>query len=310
MTTQTLYDYQQQVQRFCRDANQELLNPQDLITYINKARRQVALQTQCLRFLTPVSAGITTVSVIDGGSGYTNPTVTISAPDFPAGTGTYPTGSQATAVANVTAGVITSIDVTYGGAGYYQPTVTITDDTGTGAEATAAVEWINQTVQGQEVYQFSDIDLSTAPGYGSILAVKSVSIIYANYRYSLPCYSFSTYQARIRQYPLQYQYVPTMAAQFGQGTGGSLYLYPLPSQSYQMEWDCLCLPQDLTADQSVEAIPDPWQDGIPFLAASYAFLEIQNYNAGEYYKKLFMEWLARYSVGARPGRRTNPYGSW
>jgi hypothetical protein len=306
--TQTLFSYLQQTQRFLRDANQELLNPQDLITYINRARRQVAMQAQCLRFLTPSSGSITTIDVTDGGSGYTDPTVTISNPDAPSGAGAMAGGDLATAVANVVGGVITSIDVTYGGSGYFAPTVTITDDTGEDAEATANTSWVSQTVTEQEVYPFSDVDLSTAPGYGSILAVKSVSIIYANYRYSLPCYSFSTYQARIRQYPNQCIYVPTICSQFGQGTSGSLYMYPLPSQAYRMEWDCICLPQDLDTDQSVEAIPDPWTDGVPFLAASYAYLELNNFNAGEYYRKLFAEWIHQYSAAARPGRRINPYG--
>ena len=75
-----------------------------------------------------------------------------------------------------------------------------------------------------------------------------------------------------------------------------------------MEWDCLCLPQDLSSDQSVEAVPDPWTDAIPQLAAHYAFLELQNYNAAEYYRKLFVDWMHQYSAGARPGRATNAVG--
>lgn len=64
------------------------------------------------------------IVVIDGGSGYTNPTVTIT------GGG----GSGATAEAVVEAGVITAIEIVEPGEGYFsQVTVTITDDTGSGA---------------------------------------------------------------------------------------------------------------------------------------------------------------------------------
>lgn len=302
--------YLQQVQRFLRDGNQALVNPADLIDYINRSRRQVALQSQSIRVVTPISGQVSTISVLSGGTGYTTPTITISAPDFPSGAGTFPNGEQATASATVTAGVITDIQVDYGGAGYFSPEVTITDAVGTGATSSASVSPITQTQEAREVYKFSDVPLDTFPGVGSILAVKSVSFIYANYRYSLPCYSFSTYQARIRQYPLQYQYVPTMCAQLGQGINGSLYFYPIPSTAYQFELDAICLPIDLEGDGDPEAIPLPWSDAVPFLATSYAFNELQNPNMSRWYMDQYTTYLKTFSAGARPGRRVNPYGGW
>lgn len=303
-----LFTYMQDVQRLLRDGNQELLNPGDLIAYINRARREVAMRSECLRVLPATSGAVTTITVTAGGTGYTAPTVTISAPDEPAGTPLNPAGAQAAAVATVNAGVIANIDVTYGGAGYFQPTVTITDSTGAGAAATAATSPILTLNPLQEVYRFSDIDLSQYPGYGPVYSVRSVSLIYANYRYSLPMYAFSTYQAMIRQFPNQYYYVPTMCSQFGQGAAGSIYFYPLPSQLYQLELDCRCWPQDLLTDQDVEAIPDPWTQAIVWRAAHYGYLELQNLNAAEYYRKLADEQMVRYRAAATPGRVSNPYG--
>ncbi len=68
--------------------------------------------------------------VVDGGTGYTAPVVTIS--------DAYGTGSGATATAVVVGGVIQSFTGS-GGTGYSAPVVTITDPTGTGATATAAI---------------------------------------------------------------------------------------------------------------------------------------------------------------------------
>ncbi len=65
------------------------------------------------------------VIVTNGGSGYTNATVTITGD-----------GTGATATANISGGAITSIDITNGGSGYTNATVTITGD---GAGATARV---------------------------------------------------------------------------------------------------------------------------------------------------------------------------
>lgn len=306
-----LNDYLKQCQRLLRDGDQKLVNPADLIDWINLARRRLAQQTQCIRVLSPISGQVSTISVTAGGSGYSaTPTITISEPDFPSHEGAFPNGAQATASAVVTAGVITDIQVDYGGAGYFQPTVTITDSTGSGATATAETSPLSVTQQGKEVYTFADIPLDNFPGVGEVLAVKSVSFIYANYRYSLPCYSFSTYQARIRQYPTQYQYVPTMCAQFGQGVNGSIYMYPLPSTAYQFEFDCICLPIDLTSDDDPEAIPLPWTDAVPFLAVSYAYRSLQNPNFASYYEQSYENYMKMHSTAARPGRRVNPYGSW
>jgi len=305
----TLNEYMQQVQRFIHDQKMELVDPADLMTYINTARREVAMRAKCLRILTPISGAITTVSVTNGGSGYSaNPVVTITPPDFPNGRLPFPNGSQAVVTPTVTGGAISSIAVNFGGNGYFQPQVQISDPTGTGATATANLSMFNTLEGGQEVYPFSGVDLAPFPGVGAIFMVRSVSIIYANYRYSLAVYDFSTYQARVRQYPFQYQYVPTIGAQFGQGTNGSFYLYPIASTNYQMEWDSFCLPQDLIDNQSVEALPDPWVDAVPYFAAHLAFLELQNANSARMHLELFDQRVSRYGQYARPGRMTNPYG--
>ena len=304
-----LYEYLQDTQRLLRDQTQQLFNTEDLTRYINMARRQIAKETQCIRVLPPISAGISTITVDDGGSGYTSsPTITITAPDSPGGTVTFPTGNQATAVATVIGGVITDIQVTDGGSGYFQPQVTITDSTGTGAEATANVENINITATGQEIYAFSAVDLSEFSGVESFHMVRSVSIIFNNLRFSLARYSFSEYQARFRSYPQQYLYVPSLYSQFGQGNSGSLYLYPIPSQAYQIEWDCSCLPQDLVAENSPEALPDPWRDSVKYMAAYFMYLELQNLNYAEYYKKQYRDWLLMDSQAARPGHSVNLTG--
>jgi hypothetical protein len=303
-----LNEYRRQTQRFIRDSKQQFVDIGDIDSYINRARREVAMRSQSIRVLTPVSGSVTNVQVTAPGSGYTNPTATISTPDQPNGALPNPAGLQATVQVQQIGGQISNISVLNGGDGYFSPTVTISDPTGTGAAATVFTSPINVTQFQQEIYQFSDLPLSQFPGVGEVFAVKSVSIIYANYRYSLPCYSFSVYQAMIRQYPRQYLYVPTVMGQYGQGTGGSLYMYPIPSSPYQMEFDCFCLPQSLVDDQSPEAIPMPWTETVPYFAAHMCYLELQNLNSAKFYLDLYDSLVHRYSNYARPGRMTNPYG--
>src|SRR5208282_8581 len=273
----TLFEYLKQTQRFLHDSNQQTFDPKNLIDYINRARREIAGRTQCIRVKTTISGSILSWRVTQGGTGYTDiPNLVITPPDFPSSTLPYPNGDQAIAQPVVQGGVITAIESTYGGYGYFQPQMTITDPTGSGAIAVPTVSFINTLNQGQEVYNFADVDLSQFPGVQSCYAVKSVSIIYANYRYSVPIYAFSDYQALIRQYPFQYQYVPTFGSQYGQGDAGSFYMYPLPSQTYQLEWDMFCLPSDMTDNLSVDVIPAPWDDVVPYFAAHLGFAEIVN----------------------------------
>lgn len=305
----TLFDYTKQVQRFLRDAKQEYTNPADIITYVNRARREVALRTQCIRALTPISGQVVSCQILSGGTGYTNPTVVISSSDFPAGYGPSPGGRQSTALATIgVVGDISAVDIQDGGSGYFQPQVSITDPTGSGFSGVLSVSPSNNLNVAQEVYNFSSFDFSGNPGVGACYFVRSVALIYSNYRYVLPMYAFSVYQAYVRQYPFQYQYVPTFASQFGQGTAGSLYLYPLPSQTYQFEVDCMCLPLDLSDNLSVEALPDPWTDAVPFYAAHLAYLELQDFNRAQGYLGMYEKFAQNFSNFTRIGRMVNPYG--
>jgi hypothetical protein len=307
----SLHKYAQQVQRFIHDSRMESVDWQNIVDYVNQARRETAMRSQCIRVLPKVSGSIVSIPVPNV-SGWVAPvTVTITPPDSPPGTLPYPNGAQATATASlsVSGGHLTGIAVTFGGAGYFQPQAVLTDAAGHTATVTPATTVLNMMAAGQEVYPFAGFDVSGFPGAGQVYAVRSVSIIYSNYRYSLPIYSFSTYQAKIRQYAGgTYQYVPTFGSLFGRGAEGSLYLYPVPSQAYQLEVDCSCLPQDLVDDQSVEAIPDPWTDAVPYYAAHLAMLELQSFNNARFYEDMFSRRLMQMGGYTLPGRAINPYG--
>lgn len=305
----SLFTYLQATQNFLRDTSQQLEDPATLVNYINRARREVAMRAQCVRILPPISAPIVSANIISGGNNYSDPVVTISAPDSPGGQRLFPNGSQATGTATQIGGVIDNVYIIYGGDGYFQPQITITDPTGTGADIQAVTGPILTANFAQEVYNFSDVDLSIFPGVESIYAVLSVSLLYANSRYSVLVYSFPQYQAMIRQYGAgAYYYTPCMGAQYGRGSRGSLYLYPPPSQLLQMEWDCVCLPSDLESDLDFEAIPEPWTDAVPYYAASLAYMEIQNLNFARYYDEKFTERVTRFGAYTLPGRATSMYG--
>lgn len=310
----SLQTYLMQTQRFLRDKAQLVENPADLTSYVNQARREVAMRAQCIRFVPPIFGSITAaeITITAAGTGYTAPTITFSSPDSPSGALPNAQGLQATGTAAQSGGTISTITITNPGDGYFNPTGTITDPTGTGATVSITLANINVLKQGQEIYNFADVpSLSRVSGVSEIYMVRGISVLYSNYRYSLPMYSFSTYQAMIRQFiASQYQYVPTFAAQLGRGASGSLYMYPPPSQTYQMEWDCCGLPTDLTVASitAADIMPDPWTDVVPYYAAHLAYMELQNWNAAKGYLDLFDMRMRQVSGYVQPGRVSNPYG--
>lgn len=86
----------------------------------------------------PVIGGSLSFAVTNGGSGYSDPIITVQAPNECGGT----PGQciPATVTPTIAAGAITGITVSFSGAGYVQlPTVTILDATGTGAVITPTV---------------------------------------------------------------------------------------------------------------------------------------------------------------------------
>lgn len=266
------------------------------------------MRSQCIRVLSPVSGPISSIQVGNGGSNYTDPTLTITSPDFPSGQLPYPAGLQATATAIVTAGRITGATITQSGSGYFQPVIMITDPTGSGAVLTAQTTPIMTTQQNQEVIPFSTVPITPGLGIGSVYFVQSIAMIFNNYRYELAVYPFTLYQGVVRRYAQAYLYVPVVGAQYGRGTNGTLYVYPIPSTIYQIELDCFCLPEDLLNDQSIEAIAMPWTECIPYFATHLAFHEKGDFNAARYFKDLHDEMCHKYSAYASPGRISNVYG--
>lgn len=314
-----LYRYLQQVQRLLGyDETQSYYSIDDLAEFVNIARGEVAAQGQCIRILTPCSGAVYALQVVEPGANYTNPQVSISAPDAPSGSLPYPLGAQATGAVQQIGGQISNGSVVFGGAGYFQPVAKVSDPTGAGAVVQPLVTPLNQAVYGQEEYPFTGVSLAPFPGIASILAVKSVSFVWNNWQWSASHVGFSKYQALIRQYVASFYAPPVWTCQFGQGTNGSIKAYPLADQAYQMQWDALCLPEDLIDDTTFEAIPEPWTKAVPFYAAHLALLaraaEIPQLMplAMSYFNErtggLFMVHMRRARAFSQPGQVSSFYG--
>lgn len=307
-----LSDYLQQTQRLLSDPIAAVFNTADLVSYINKAREQIAVEGQCVRVMPPISGAIQAITVLSGGLGYTStPTVIISPPDSPSGAPPYPNGVQASAIAVMSGTSVGSVIVMASGAGYFRPSIVFT---GPNFNKQATVKTtagpLMATSVGQEVYRFIDINkIIAVPGSGisEILAVQSVSVLWGNIRYTLIHTGFSRYQAVIRNYTA-YTDVPSVWTQYGQGASGTIMLFPPPSDSYPLELDCLCIPSPLLNDNDVEIIPFPWTTCVPSYAAYLAYRQVQKFNEAELAHGEYERHLKKARSGSQPRGITSWYG--
>src|SRR5215469_913999 len=176
--------YLTQTQRLLSNPSGSIYAPSDLTAYINQARQQIASQGECVRVVPPIIGSVTAVTSISGGTGYLSP---------PAVAIQDPTGIGATATASISGGSVISVTVTSGGSGYTGPSVAFSGGSGTGA-AGAVVTNANITVQGQEIYPFSALNLSSFAGVQEVLAIRSVAMIWGTFQYTVQKVSFSKYQ--------------------------------------------------------------------------------------------------------------------
>jgi hypothetical protein len=264
-----LSTYEFQVADLLHDPNHVQWSTFQLDNYINEARRQLVMDSGCLRSLQETFCTenleqytfgqVSGASIVAGGSGYTAPTVTFS------GGG----GSGVAATLGVANGSVTSITFTSYGSGYTSaPTAVIADSTGT--NASIKVGAIN-------VYTYD---------------VLNVNIIWGAYRYPLQWRSWSNFSAQMRGYTtLQRQ--PVMWAVYG---NASFFLGPLPDQTYPMELDTIILPTPLADYVTNDPIPAVMQDPVKFYAAYLAKFYDQSYGEAEVFREQYQRRMVECSA--------------
>ena len=89
--------------------------------------------------------------------------------------------------------------------------------------------------------------------------IRSVSVIYANYRYSLPMYSFSVYQVLIQELPLPVYLRPNASHLNLVKALLEVFLRTrFPHNFTSGNSIAQLYHKTLSDDQSVEVIPQPW----------------------------------------------------
>lgn len=263
----TLQDYLNNLRTIIHDTNSSDFSDATLTNFINQARTRVAEDTHCVRGFLSITGGsalntirgqenynyngtIGGVNLTSGGAGYTNPAITFT-------NAVGDTGTGATANAVVTNGVITNIFMTNWGQGYgLAPTVNIVGGGGNGAAATATA-------------------------LTNILDIISIAVLWGAERIMHGFLGFSAFQTLCRQLTFE-QDVPSIYT-LHQGVQQA-FLFQVPDQAYQMEWDILTLPTPLISNTQVDAqIFAPWNDLVQLYAAHLCHASLGNYQMADYW---------------------------
>jgi hypothetical protein len=285
----TLQDYITQVQELVHDISAVDYTTAEMTSYVNSARKRTALDLHNVRQLLlgatiipqqeqyPINGVVVGGTVVVGGAGYTNPTVSISAP--PAG------GVQATAIAIVTGGAVTQIQMTNWGSGY----------------VSASGSSITMSIVGANTSPATVTPLTMT----KVFDWASVSILNGNLRYTASWLPFTWFQAFCRAYVLQQRPPAVWTIHDG---AQKAFFYPIPDQSYPVDLDVVALPDDLVnlTDIDIQVVP-PCDDCVQYYGAYKALLKLQNFEQAEYFKKTYGQRVQDMQVGRQTRRIISPY---
>ena len=259
-------------QRLLHDTAGQRYSTTDLTTYINSARSQLALEGECVRFL----YGLDGMYTLTGTTTAASPTITgiTSTTGLQVGWGLYGTNIPTNATIVSTTGASVTMSANALGSGTQSFSTQI------------------QTVTNQEIYPLPT-DVALPQGIKDVIQVRSIAVNFGgsqgSNQYMLENCDFSLLQAYYRFYGPNLVGNPAKWARYN----NNIYMRPVPSQAYPMQWDTVCSVIDLVTDSTVEALPYPFTDAVPYYAAYLALMNSQRAQDADNMFKLYEQFTRR-----------------
>lgn len=144
---------------------------------------------------------------------------------------------------------------------------------------------------GITVYGFSSISLSNVSGAQNVLSVRKIVVGASRVAMRPWSWFFNYYYGSLAVGQT------TVVSQEKQGEQGTLWVYPVPPVSpLPLTLDVIATPIPLVDDTTIEAIPYPWTDAVPFYAAWLGMQNMQRQGDAD-------KMLARYTALMRRARQ-------
>ena len=144
-----------------------------------------------------------------------------------------------------------------------------------GAIAGIAPTSLFYTTAGQEVYPFAFANQTAVAQNRGTRGVCDVNNVAVSWGGALrPVQNWMPWdqlQAYARSYNVGVFSYPFCWATSGTGLNNQVWLWPAPSISSEMEWDCSMMPAPIYTNDDYDAIPDPFNAAVKFWAANLAF---------------------------------------
>jgi len=144
-----------------------------------------------------------------------------------------------------------------------------------------SLQTVNLT-QGQELYQISTV----IPALGTrAIDVMNITVIWGQMRIPLSYKPWTEFNATMRIWVTNQQR-PETWSRYGTSTG-SVYVGPVPDQTYSSEWDVFYLPATLIDSSTVEELQYPFTSPVAFFAAYKAKYKEQSYGEAEIFQSQY-----------------------
>ena len=232
--------YQEDVRDLLRDDLGQFVRTLKINRYINRARREVALRTGCIRCMV---------------------------------SGSSAAGSDATVGSSIVGSIIP------GAVG--------------NANFSNSLSIFNTIIE-QERYPYSfanPLVQQQNAGVKGVFEVYGVAVSWGGSRPAMGYMPWLDFQAYARATTQGMTSYPLIFTKYQPGENGSIYLFPVPSISSEMEWDCGCVPIPLIDDNTPEAIPAPFTDAVKWYAVKLAYLASQRFGMAETMEQEFVNHL-------------------
>jgi hypothetical protein len=167
-----------------------------------------------------------------------------------------------------------------------------------------------RTIVNQEKYPFSmalDQLKKTAEGIDEVIDITSIACSWGSMRPAMNFMPWPDLQAYARSYNFLVTSFPLVWSTDNDGSDANVWLFPVPSISEEMEWQCTCKPTPLVTDADYDAIPHPFNNSVKYYAAYLSYLSTMRPQTAEIYYDMFMQALRRGRGATDQGRVTSWY---
>jgi hypothetical protein len=277
--SQTLQGYITEVRRLLHDANANFYTNSQLTDYINGARKRVVRDTGCLR---DVQTTTIPCAPVAGGA-----TPNIWSEGLVVNTNDYVFSNIY--IYKVTSGGIlgTQAPPYPSGTYVYPPSTPFTDGTAT-LQYAGKCELINY---------------ASLPAGLNTLDVVNINLYWGNSRIPLRYMPWTDFNARLR-YWQNYVGTPIAYSIYGQST---IYIGPIPDQSYTLDLDTVLLPEDLVNLADEDSIDEPYSSPVKFYAAYTAKYYEQSFGEAEIYLGQYKQQVQAVQASVYTRRMPDPY---